>query len=205
MTELMKDPDFAAAMKIDQEARLNQRYGGFFRELNLPPDRLAEFKSLLADRENAGREVWASAAAQGLNPRENREQLRELEAELRAEAEANIQENFGPQVLEALDAYNDSAAQRSAVNDLNERLAHAGQPLTDTQSRQLASIFAETTQPYGRGIAITDATIARAQGVLMPSQIEGLKRLQVEQQARQLIAEKTRAVREQAQTERNRD
>jgi hypothetical protein len=203
MAELLKDPEFAAAWKLDQEARLDQRYGALFKELNLPPDKLAAFKSLLAERESAGREVWASAAAQGLNPRENRDQLRELEADLRAEVDANIEATFGPAVASSLEAYNSAAPQRSTIHDLNQKLAYAGQPLNDTQSRMLTTILAQTGEQTGRGVLITDETISRAQGVLMPSQIESLKKLQTEQAARQLITEKTRAAREQAQANRN--
>jgi hypothetical protein len=199
MAELMKDPDFAAAWKLDQEARLDQRYGELFKQLNLQPEKLATFKSLLAERENASREVWASAAAQGFNPRENREQLRQLEADLRAEVDANIESAFGPAVTSALEAYNAAAPQRATVNDLNQKLAYSGQPLNDTQARMLTTLLAQTGQQSGRSMIITDATIARAQGVLMPGQIESLKKLQTEQRARQLIAEKTRLAREQAQ------
>lgn len=203
MAELMKDPEFAAAWKLEQEARLDQRYGALFKQLNLPPEKLAALKTLLAERENAGREVWASAAAQGLNPRENRDQLRQLEADLRSEVDANIESSFGPSVTSALDAYNNAAPQRSTVNDLNQKLVYSGQPLNDTQSQMLTTILAQTGQQSGRGVLITDETITRAQGVLMPAQIESLKKLQAEQKARQLIAEKTRAAREQAQANRN--
>lgn len=201
MAELMKDPEFAAAWKLDQEARLDQRYGTLFKQLNLPPDKLAAFKALLAERENAGREVWASAAVQGLNPRESRDQLRQLTADLQAEVDANIETTFGPGVVTALDTYNASTPQRSTVNDLNQKLAYSGQPLNETQAQMLTSILAQTGQQNGRSVTITDDTIARAQGVLMPSQIESLKKLQAEQQARQIITDKTRAAREQAQAQ----
>ncbi len=206
MAELLQDPEFAAAWRIEQEARINDRYGALFRQLNLPPDQLAALKGLLIDRENAGRDVWTLAREQGLNPRDPaaREQLRQLTAELQAEVDGNLRARFGDQLVGSLESFNAAAPQRSTVNTLNQRLTTAGQPLNDTQSQMLTRILADTGTPSGRTVLITDATISRAQGVLMPSQVEALRRLQAEQQARQLIAERTRAAREQAQANRNR-
>jgi hypothetical protein len=207
MAELLKDPEFAAAWKTDQEARIEERYGALFKQLNLPPDQLAAFKALLIDRENAGRDVWTLAREQGLNPRDPaaRDQLRQLTSDLQAEVDGNIEAKFGAGLVTKLDAYNSSAPQRNTVNTLNQRLVSAGQPLNDNQSQMLTRILADTGTPSRGGVLITDATIARAQGVLMPSQVDSLKKLQAEQRARQLIADRTRAAREQAQNERNRN
>ena len=203
MAELMKDPEFAAAMKVEQEARIEQRYGALFKQLNLPANQLASLKTFLAERENANREVWASAAAQGLNPRENRDQLRQLAADLQAEVDNNIKTTLGESVLNAISTYNDTAPQRATVNDLSQKLTISGQPLNDAQAQMMTRILAETGQQAGRNTLVTDNTIARAQGVLMPSQVEALKKLQTEQQAQQLLQAKMRAAREQSQAARN--
>ena len=203
MAELMKDPEFAAAMKLEQEARVEQRYGALFKQLNLPADKIATLKTLLAERENANREVFASAAAQGLNPRDNRDELRQLAAELQSEVDANIESQLGAGVLASINTYNTTAPQRSTINDLSQKLTYSSQPLNDTQSQMLTTILAETGQQAGRNTLITDATIARAQGVLMPSQVEALKKLQNEQQAQQLMQAKMREAREKAQATRN--
>lgn len=217
MAELLKDPDFAAAMKVEQEARIEQRYGALFKQLNLPPEKLAELKSMLAERENAMRDVMATAAAQGLNPRDNRDELRKLTSEMQAEIDNNIKTSFGDGVVNALSGYNATTAQRTTVNDLNQRLGYAAQPLNDNQAKMLTSILTETGQAsnqggqggpggqWGRnnGVLITDATITRAQGVLMPSQVEVLKKMQAEQQAQQVMQTKMREAREKAQAARN--
>jgi hypothetical protein len=203
MAELMNDPEFASAMKIEQEARIEQRYGALFKQLNLSPDQIATLKALLVDRENANREVMAISREQGLNPRANRDELRQLTAEFQAEVDANIKATLGEKVLNELVAYNSSGPQRSTVDDLNRKLAYSSQPLTDAQSRMLTSILAETGRTSGRSAIITDATIARAQGVLAPAQIAELKKLQAEQQARQLMQAKMREARERAQAARN--
>jgi len=203
MAELMKDPEVAAAMKLEQEARIEQRYAGLFKQLNLPAEKIAELKSMLAERENAMRDVMATAAAQGLNPRESRDELRQLAADMQAEVDNSIKNTFGESVLSSLDTYNNTAPQRATINDLSQKLVYSSQPLNDTQSQMLTNILAETGQQNGRTTLITDATITRAQGVLMPSQVAALQKLQAEQQAQQLLQTKMREAREKAQAARN--
>jgi hypothetical protein len=196
MAELMKDPEFAAAWKIEQEARVEQRYGAMFKDLNLPPAQLATLKTLLAERENAGREVWASAAAQGLNPRENRDELRQLADDLRAEVDANIESQLGASVITAIDTYEATRNQRNTVNDLSQKLSYSGQTLNSSQAKQLTNILTETGTPQGRNFLITDATITLAQSVLTSEQVAALKNLKTQQEAQQIVEEKTRAARE---------
>ncbi|MCX6937823.1 MAG: hypothetical protein NTU80_07975 [Verrucomicrobia bacterium] len=198
MGELLKDPEFAAAWKIDQEARLDARYSALFKQLNLPPEKLAALKTLLVERESAAREVFASAASQGMNPRENRDQLRQLANTLQAEVDANIKTTFGDSVAQALATYTETGPQRALVNELTQKLNYTGLPLNDGQTRQLTRILAETGTPSGRSVLITDATLTQAAGVLTASQLADLKKLQSEQQARQTLEAKMRAAREAA-------
>lgn len=198
MAELMKDPEFAAAMKIEQEARLDSRYGALFKQLNLPPAQLAEFKALLAEREAAGRDVWMTAREQGLDPRTSRDQLRELSASIQAEVDASIKATLGDSVYSALETYNSTGPQRNTVNDFARRLDYSGQPLNAAQAAQLTTILANTGTASGRNVLITDATISQAAGVLTSTQLENLKSQQAEQQARLVIEAKTRAAREAA-------
>jgi hypothetical protein len=202
MAELMKDPDFAAAMKLEQEARLDARYGALFKQLNLPPAQLAELKALLAERESAGRDVWMTAREQGLDPRANRDQLRELSQGIQAEVNATIKATLGEPVYNALENYNATSQQRNTVNDFARRLDYSSQPLNEAQSAQLTTILANTGTVSGRSVLITDATISQAAGVLTQTQLENLKSQQAEQQARLIIEAKTRAAREAARANR---
>jgi len=202
MAELMKDPEFAAAMSLEQEARLDSRYGALFKKLNLPLAQLAEFKALLAEREAAGRDVWLTAREQGLDPRANRDQLRELSDSLRAEVDSKIKVTLGDSVYAALNTYNSTSQQRNTVNDFSRRLDYSGQPLNEAQSAQLTAILANTGTVSGRTALITDATIAQSAGVLSSMQLENLKIQQAEQQARLIIEAKTSAAREAARAAR---
>lgn len=199
MSALLQDPEFTEAWKIQQEARIEQRYGDLFRLLNLSPERTAELTALLVERENAGREVWASAAAQGVNPREARDELQQLSASLQAEVDATIESSFGAQTITALDVYNSTRAQRNAVSTLGQTFASSGQPLSSYQSQQLTRVITETGQPSGRNnIRITEATIAQAASFLSNDQLANLKKSYAVQRANDVVEQKTRAAREAA-------
>ena len=198
MSELLKDPEFSAAWKIDQEARLDSRYGPLFKQLNLPPEKLTALKALLVERESAAREVFSTAASQGMNPRENRDQLRQLTSTRQAEVDANIKTTLGDSVASALANYSQTASQRALVTELSQKLNYINQPLNDGQTQQLIRILAETGTASGRSVSITDATLTQAAGVLTAAQLADLKKLQTEQQARKTLEAKMRAAREAA-------
>ncbi|MBC8010962.1 MAG: hypothetical protein H7067_12795 [Burkholderiales bacterium] len=205
MAELMKDPEFAAAWKLEQTARIEQRYGALFQDLKLPPDQQAKLTALLVERENAGRDVFLSAREQGLDPRDPaaREQLRTLTADLQAEVDANIEASVGASVVTALDQYNATGAQRNTVNTINQSLTYGGQPLNSAQSKQLTTILAATGTQAGRNTLITDATLTQAAGVLTNAQLTALKKVKAQQEAEQLVQTKMREARDAARAARD--
>ena len=192
MTELMKDPEFIAAMKIEQDARIEKRYGALFKQLNLPADKITALKNLLAERENARRDVMATSMSQGLDMRDaaTRDKLRDLTNQMQAEVDTNIKTTIGETAYAQLETYKATQPQRSAVSDFNEKLGVSGQPLTESQSQQLTKILADTGTVKGRDVVITDQTISAAKGVLMPSQVDQLVEFKAQQDAQKLIQSK---------------
>lgn len=186
MTELMQDPDFAEAWKIQQRADLDNRYGALFKQLNLPPAQLEAFKDLLVDRQNAGRDVMMTARQEGIGGRENREQLRELTQALQAEVDAAIRETIGQSTYDAYKNYESTGAQRGTVNQINQSLTYSGTPLSTHQAQQLTNIIAQNS-PEGRPGVITDQTITLARGMLTPDQVAALQKVQAEQEARAFV------------------
>lgn len=187
MTELMEDPDFVEAWKIQQRARLDGRYADLFRQLNLPPDRLARFQDLLIERQNAWQDVMVTARQNGLNPRENRDELREMTRALQAEVDAGIKAELGDQTYAAYQNYDSTQAQRNVVNQLNQKLTYSGASLSTAQSQQLISIIANN------GGSLNDQTINLAQGLLTADQTAALRQIYAEQSAAAIVREKMRA------------
>lgn len=207
MEELMQNPEFAAAYTLQSKARLDGRYADLFRQLGLPPESLDRFKTLLAERQNAWRDVMTAARSEGIGGRENRDELRELVQITQDEITRDIRELIGDNGYEELARYENTTVERGTINQLETRLSYSGNPLNSAQSEALLNILTDTganmaairpsagpdTDPAAMrlvnipGPTITDEVINRAQSVLAPDQLNALQQIQAEQQAQQAV------------------
>lgn len=221
MATLMQNPEFARALVTQQKSALDQRYADLFRRLNLAPDQVDRLKDLLIERQSAAADVMAAARAQGVDGRENRDELRQLIQSTQAETEQAIKAFLGNSGYNEYQTYEQTQPQRALVNQLETKLSYSGAPLQAAQMDQLVQILAETSpqQAGGRGqwamnfvaagrgfdgggpmpigggsggVQITDDSIARAQGVLSQNQLQALEQMQAEQQAQRTMAEAVR-------------
>jgi hypothetical protein len=208
MAALMENPEVLALMTTQQKAMLDGRYSDLFKSLNLSPADLEKFKSLLVDKQNVMRDVRSAAREQGLNGRENRDQLRSLVEQANTELDANILAALGQEKYNQYKYYEQTQPQRNLVNQLDRRLNYTTASLSDAQSSQLVQILAQSSQNNssnnsggGRvgpgGVSITDSVVSQAQGVLTPAQLDALKQLQAEQQAQRQLREQMRNLRQQ--------
>lgn len=188
MATLMKNPEFAAAMRVQQRAELDRRYGNLFKQLGLPADKLGQLKNLMAERQNAMMDVMSTASAQGLNPRENREEIHQLTQAMQAEVDASIRSTIGDAAYAQYENYNATQSQRTAVNRINDTLSYTSTPLSTAQSQQLVAIMANNGTRE-----VTDQVISQARGILSNDQIAALQQYQAEQQARAKVSQMMRS------------
>ncbi len=188
---LMSNPEFAQAMSVQHRAALDARYADLFKRLNLPPAQLEKLKDLLVERQTARMDVMVAVRESGLNPRENRDELRKLTEDAQAEVDSNIRATLGDNVFNQFQTFETTQPQRALVKVLNDRLSYSSTPLNTNQSDFLVNALAATatdneskssTRPF-----ISDMVIQQAQSVLAPDQVEALKQIQLEQQAQQKV------------------
>lgn len=221
MAALLANPEFAKAAALQQRAALDNRYAALFKQLNLSPTDLEKFKDLLIERQNSRMDVMAAARESGLNPRENRDELKKLTDEAQADVDANIKSTLGDAAYSKYQNYDTTGSQRAVVSQVTDRLSYTSTPLTAAQSEFLVSALSTTSTtdgtnatgnngggpggggPGGGGwggmggggntTTITDAVIVQAQSVLTADQVTALKAVQAEQQAQQTMREIMRA------------
>lgn len=187
MNELMQDPEFVAAWQIQQRARLDGRYADLFKQLNLAPAQLARLQDLLTERQNVWRDVMVSARESGLDPRENRDQLREMASQLQNEVDATIKSELGDSIYAAYQQYDSTQSQRGVVSQLNRKLSYAGTQLGEAQSQQLVNIIASN------GGQLNPQTINLSRGLLTADQVAALEQIYAEQSASALVRDRMRA------------
>jgi hypothetical protein len=200
---MMDKPEVQKLMAIQQKAALDQRYAQLFKALNLTPEQLEKFKGLLAEKQSSMMDVLAAARAQGINPRSDPETFHKLVEDAQAQIDDSIRSTLGDAAFDQYRSYEQTIPQRNTITQLEQRLSYSSTPLTDAQAQQLVGILASTgttsnarmggpfggvNQMAGPSAQITDATIAQAQSVLTPQQVQALTDLQQEQQAQRQLA-----------------
>ena len=210
LNELLEDPDFAAAWQAQQKAALDAPYAALFRQLHLNPQQIDQLKALLAERMTARLDVMNAAREQGLGGRENRAEVNRLLQETHAEIDAGIRELLGDSGYAQLQQYERTAPERTVVRQLESRLSYSSTPLSTAQAEALVTILNDTSRstggransamvfPIGPGgvsgptAPVSNAAIARAQGVLSADQLAALRQIQADQQAQRTVNEKMR-------------
>ncbi|HYC70697.1 MAG TPA: hypothetical protein VEB66_05790 [Opitutaceae bacterium] len=219
--DALNTPEAQQLMSIQQRAALDGRYAALFRQLRLSPAELEQFKQLLVEKGSAVMDVMGAARAQGLTGREARNEIRQLVESTQAEIDATIRSTLGEAAYTQYKNYEATLPQRGVAEQLERRLSYTDAPLSPAQVEQVVQILHETStgggggrdaagpiismalggsagsvafsSVGGGGTRITDQTLTRAQGVLMPQQLAALQALQQEQAAAQRLQQQMRA------------
>jgi hypothetical protein len=188
--DMMNDPEAQQLMALQQKAQISSRYAPVLRALKLTPDQIAQFKALLLEKQTVRNDVLLSATQQGINPLQNPQELRDLEASAQAEIDAKIKTVLGDDAYAQFQNFQQTQGQRGIVNQLRDSLSYTATPLTKEQSDELVPILARTGPPRDANPArvatnatVTDATVSQAQQILSPPQLDALKEIQQQQQA----------------------
>lgn len=202
---MMDKPEVQRLMAIQQRAGLDAHYAALFKNLNLTPAQLEQFKNLLVEKQVALTDALAAARAQGINPRTDPEDFQKLITSAQADADSNIKAALGDAGYAQYQQYQQTLPQRNVVTQLSQSLSYTNTPLTNAQSEQMVSILAANTPASGNSAAnnirttvatgfgvgfnggnsgpITNDAITQSQTVLSPAQVTALQQLQATQQA----------------------
>ena len=202
---MMDKPEIQKLMAIQQKASLDGRYAALFKNLNLSPAQLEQFKNLLVEKQTAMTDALAAARAQGINPRTDPEDFQKLVTDAQAEADNGIKAALGDAGYAQYQQYQQTLPQRNVVTQLATSLSYTSTPLTGAQTEQMVQILAANTPPstnstaanlrfnvassFGVGFGgqmnspITNDAITQSQSVLSPTQVQALQQLQATQQA----------------------
>lgn len=183
----MNDPEAQRLMAEQVRRQIERRYAELFAKLNLPPDKLEQLKSLLADRQTAARDAFLTANDQGVTDPQDFQKLVES---TQADIDGQIKAAIGDSGYAQLQEFNQTQAIQGVVGQLRNGLADTGSPLTADQSTQMTDLIRRTQPATASGAPagsaqVTDATIAGAQGVLSAPQVQALQEVQRQQQAQQ--------------------
>jgi len=140
---MMNRPEVQRMMALNQKAALDTNYAKLFKQLNLAPEKLEQFKKLMVERQTVGSDVFAAAMQQGLDPMQSRREIARLTADAQAKVDGEIKSMLGDTDYASYQGYQTTLPQRSVVNQLSQSLSYTQNPLTETQAEQLVQILAQ--------------------------------------------------------------
>jgi hypothetical protein len=145
MQAAMERPEVQRLQALQQKAALDGRYGALFKTLNLGDEKLATFKTLLAEKEATMMDTMRAAREQGLDPRSDPEGFKKLVAATQAETDNAIRAAIGDTAFAQYEQYQATQPQRALVNQLQQSLSYTNAPLTSAQADQMVQVLAATT------------------------------------------------------------
>ncbi len=214
--DMASNAEFQRLLAIQMKGRISATYGPLFKQLNLSPDQLAQFQSLLADKQQALMDVMQAAREQGINPREDPDGFKSLVTQAVSQADSSIQQALGDAGYQAYQQYQQTLPERNVVNTLQQQLSYTQTPLSDDEANAMISLLAQNQpQRAGNGTAgttggdpgpspmslingggnarVTNDAITQASSVLTAPQVAVLQQIQQQQQAQQQMQQLMRA------------
>jgi hypothetical protein len=215
--QLNANPEFQRLLALQMKGRLSETYGPLFKSLNLTPDQLAQFQTLLADKQQALMDTLSAAREQGINPRTDPDGFKTLVNQATSQVDTSIQQALGDAGYQQYQQYQQTLPERNTVNALTQQLSYTQTPLTDDEANSMVQLLAQNQpQRAGNGTSgttnggdggpnlaallngggnakITPESVTAAQGVLSAPQMTVLQQVQAQQQAQQQIQQMIRS------------
>jgi hypothetical protein len=137
--------------------QLDRQYRRLFDYMNLPPEKLAALKKLMAARQEAQMADGMAFMTEGFN-KGSLEKRGKAIKETKEAYDKQIAELLGPDDYDAFKQYEDTQMERHEVDQLKYSLADSGEPLTEEQERELVNRFhsARTNSPAMRELLRDD-------------------------------------------------
>jgi hypothetical protein len=183
--QLLGDPAYHNAVSALVKQQLEEKYGYFFPALALSPADQDQLENLLTQQQMA-REDAKSMVNNGPNQPAAQAEVSAASSDTINAINAEIQAKFGPQVTNAISAYNGIAQFYKAADKMEARLSYTLTPLQPGQADQIVGLLVQAlgSKVYNSYWPVPANVITQAASVLSPPQVAALKQIQQEQAAR---------------------
>ncbi len=140
LSKMMADPAMKKMLRQQQAAAMDMMYGPLLKEIVLSPEDKERFKELLLDRQMKVVESGGMFMRLQGDDTDRTAAMNDLAAQQK-DFDAQMQAFLGDERYAQYKDYNETMAERMAVNQLSQQLASSSNPLSEDQSRQLLEIM----------------------------------------------------------------
>ena len=151
--QLMQDPEYRDAMRVQTRGNLERQYPGVIEELGLSPQQADEFFELLVDQQlRMNEQMPPFWDMDGIDPndqaamQERSRKFAEQAAENQRKNEAELVARLGQDKLQEWKEYQSTIGMRYTLENMKSTLAANGLPLNDDLSKPMLKALAQTNQ-----------------------------------------------------------
>lgn len=151
--QLMQDPEYREAMRLQARNNLARQYPGVIQELGLDRRQADEFFDLLTDQQMRATEqmeqLWDVDPTEKPDQAAMQERQREIQrisSELQRKSEAELAARFGQEKAQAWKDYQSTMGARYQLDQMRTTLEAQGVPLTGDSSKPILKALAEAQQ-----------------------------------------------------------
>lgn len=151
--QLMQDPEYREAMRLQSRTNLARQYPGLIEELGLDRTEAEAFFALLADQQMRATEqmepLWAGESLDDRDPatiEQRNYKIQQAAADMQRNNESELVARFGQQKLQAWKEYQSTIGQRWQLEQMRSTLAAQGLPLNENSSKPMLKAMAEAQQ-----------------------------------------------------------
>lgn len=147
--QLMQDPEYRDAMRLQSRGNFARQYPGVIQELGLDRQQADEFFEMLADQQLRMSEqmepLWDVDVSGTSDPaalQERHQRIQQAAAEAQRKNEAELASRFGQDKLQAWKEYQSTVGQRYQLEHMRNTLAAQGLPLNEDASKPMLKALA---------------------------------------------------------------
>ncbi len=211
LADMMKSPEMKEFMKTAMGTAIDKSYAKLFTDLHLTPEQTASLKDLIIKKQLTGMDMGANLLTGQTDPAKQQELAQQVNAE-KTGIDEQIKQALGDDGYAQFQTYEKSQTERTTVGGFEDKLAGTGLPaLNPDQEQQLIQAMGEERQNFKFTTDYTDQAkltgdissyftadklnqfqqqqeqlnqkyVARAQGILSPSQLGAYQEFLTKQQ-----------------------
>jgi hypothetical protein len=145
--QLMQDPDYREAIRVQQRSNMTRQYPGVAQELGLTADQAERLFDLLAEQQLTATEqaelMWDTEPADPAELQQRQEKMQQRWTEIHQKNEAELAAQLGPEKLQSWKDYQSTLGARHQAEQLRSTLASRGVQLGEDASRAVVKAYAE--------------------------------------------------------------
>jgi hypothetical protein len=145
--QLMQDPEYREAMRVQQRANVGRQYPGVGRELGLTPEQTEQLFDVLAEQQVRANEqaqlLWESDDGDPAAMQQRQQKMQQQWMDVQKKNEAELAAHLGADKVQAWKEYQSTLPARYQAEQLRTTLAGRGVALDDDASRAIVKAYAE--------------------------------------------------------------